>query len=278
MFMVTKQIPRRILISISVAFLPELLLADEPSWIHLPSRIVDNGYIVYVGSGEDSTLERARFRAKSMAVQVLTNECTFPHKETRIEDFYDERAGEQYRSYAKVAIQYTDCDEAKQALTPEVIKRLASQPLIEEQKQYREMLFGDPDRNKKQIAQLEKNIQALSDSIEDLKNRHELASEKEQAALAPAGNSENIILVLLPKTIRLRRSELKSHSLAGWQRRLATRGLRKAYRFRSTFPRIVHAPKFPKVRKYSSSRYPKYSYAPHRFRFRNGRVRRVRWP
>ncbi len=111
-------------------------LADAPSWTKTPSRTVEGGYIVYLGTGEDSNLERSMFLAESMALQDLANECSFVPRGARVEDHYSEKAIYTHMSFAKVAVEFQDCDEAKKVTDPEKIKLLANSGFTEEIKRY----------------------------------------------------------------------------------------------------------------------------------------------
>lgn len=214
--------------------------AELPQWVQQNTRTMDNGYIVYVGTGVDQNLERARFKAKSMAVRSLVNECTLPHRETRVEDFYDENVEGQHRSYAKVAIQYSDCDEGKRALAPDQIKKLSNRSLAEEQKKYDEILYGDPDQNHRDLVALGAKVTALSDSVDALKEQRDLAKAKQDIVLEPdvygpesPYEFNKVIVIIVPKTINMRRREMNNPMLLPWQRSLSMRGLRSAYSFRS---------------------------------------------
>lgn len=111
-----------------------------PSWIKQPARTVDGGYIVYVGVGEDHSTERSHFKAEAMALQDLSNECSFAPKGTRIEDHFDETEYGIHKSYAKVAVEFQECEAAKSAVTPEEIRSLASTPFAEQVKKYQELI------------------------------------------------------------------------------------------------------------------------------------------
>jgi hypothetical protein len=119
--------------------------AEAPAWINQATRTVDNGYIVYVGIGEDNVPERARFKAEGMAIQDLANECSFAPKGTRVEDHYDQPVGVIFRSYAKVGIAFQDCDDAKAAIQPAEIQKLASAPLTQELKRYQDAVDTPED-------------------------------------------------------------------------------------------------------------------------------------
>jgi hypothetical protein len=114
--------------------------APEPEWIHSATRAVDSGYIVYVATGEDRTLERARFKAESEAISDLANECSFPPKGTRIEDTYDQPNDKGHLYYAKVGVTFEECEAAKKAVDPSEVKALANLAMTEQVKQYQEMI------------------------------------------------------------------------------------------------------------------------------------------
>jgi hypothetical protein len=114
--------------------------SDAPAWVHQPARTVDGGYIVYVGTGEDRVLERSRFKAEGMALQDVANECSFPPKGTRTETYFDEVDAGVHRSYAKVAVEFQDCEAAKTAVEPEAVRKLANVAQTEEIKRYQEMV------------------------------------------------------------------------------------------------------------------------------------------
>ena len=116
-----------------------------PAWIKQSARTVDAGYIVYVGSGEDHSPEKAKFKAEAEAYQDLANECSFPPKGTRVEDRFERTLGNLHQTYVKVAVDYQSCEEAKQALAPEQIRKLANVTMTEEIKRYHEMIDESDD-------------------------------------------------------------------------------------------------------------------------------------
>lgn len=117
----------------------------EPGWVHEPTRIVDNGYIVYVGSGEDTSRDRAQFKAESAALQDLANECSFVPKGARLEDRFDKTEGRLHEAYAKVGVEFQLCEEAKKALQPEQVKKLANESMTDQIHRYQEMLGDSSD-------------------------------------------------------------------------------------------------------------------------------------
>jgi hypothetical protein len=118
--------------------------APAPEWTREATRIVDNGYIVYVESEDDSKRDRARLKAEGLALQDLANECTFVPKGTRIEDRFEQKNGHVYQAFIKVGLEMQACEEAKKATTPEAIRKLADAPMTEEIKRFQE-LDGKPE-------------------------------------------------------------------------------------------------------------------------------------
>ncbi|MDR3607037.1 MAG: hypothetical protein P4M08_06620 [Oligoflexia bacterium] len=115
-----------------------------PSWATGSTRTVDGGYVIYVGVGEDRSFDKAQFKATAMALQDLANECSMAPKGARIEDHYDQTVGILHRAYAKVAVEFQVCEAAKNAVTPEQIRTLASVPMTEEIKNYQEA-YDEPE-------------------------------------------------------------------------------------------------------------------------------------
>jgi hypothetical protein len=122
-----------------------------PDWIRLPTRTVDGGYIVFVGTGEDPAPEKSTFKAEAQALQDIANECSFAPKGTRVEDHFQEPSGHTNLSYAKVSVSIIDCDAAKASNDPESIKKLASQPLADQLKKYQDLVYspGEPEETEK---------------------------------------------------------------------------------------------------------------------------------
>src|ERR1039457_6458123 len=112
--------------------------ALRPQWTNEAARKVDNGYIVYVGTGEDTEPQKAQFIAEGMALEDLANECSFAPKGTRIEDRYVEKLHYTTKVYAKVAIDFETCESAKKAVNPADIQALANESLNEKIKKYQE--------------------------------------------------------------------------------------------------------------------------------------------
>jgi hypothetical protein len=112
--------------------------------VRQPARTVDAGYIVYVAKGEDPAPERAQFKAEAQAFEDLSNECSFAPKGARVEDRFDRVTGGIHQSYAKVAVDFQSCEEAKAATQPDQIQKLANVAVTEEIKRYQEMTEQEP--------------------------------------------------------------------------------------------------------------------------------------
>ena len=136
---------------------PENDASNVPAWAKQASRTVDAGYIVYVGVGEDHAPERASFKAEAAAVEDLANECSFVPKGARTEDRYDQKIGTLHRAFAKVAINFQDCEEAKSSTTPEAIRKLASVQYTEELKRYQDLVDHPEDPNEEEETEVVQN-------------------------------------------------------------------------------------------------------------------------
>lgn len=166
--------------------------ADAPAWLAQPARTVDNGYLVYIGVGEDDTLERSRFKAEMTAVADLANECSLAPKGTRTEDRYDERYAGHQRSYAKVAVTFEECEAAKRAVDPNAILLVANARLAEELKKYQEMTESTPPPPPPAVAEAaepgtEPEPAAFTDPAQYYAARQQLVYWKQAVILAPPG-------------------------------------------------------------------------------------------
>jgi len=167
----------------------------KPDWITQPTRTVDKGYIVYVGSGEDNNAERAKFKAEAMALQDLANECSFAPKGTRIEDHFSENIKDFTESYAKVAVEFQDCEKAKAALTPEAVQQVANVALAEQIKRYQDLIdHPEPDETPVPIAIASTSGSSTGSGPKIIQNdseffvmRQQVAYYKQAVILAPPG-------------------------------------------------------------------------------------------
>lgn len=161
-----------------------------PAWAREPARIVDNGYIVYVGDGLEPDPNQAQFAAEGMAIQDLANECSFIPKRARVENHFMARVRGGFEAYASVAVNYDVCEEAQQTVEPQQIKALASAPFMEELKRYQEFIGNPP-----QPALAGGSSQdpaapppAISDDVDFFLARQYVAVQKENVILAPPGS------------------------------------------------------------------------------------------
>ena len=118
---------------------PNTGATSGPEWIHQSTRNFDNGYIVYVGTGDDTSGDRAQFKAESAALEDLANECSFVPKGARLEDRFERTEGNLHEAYAKVAVEFQLCEDAKKAIAPDQVKRLANETMTAQIKKYQDM-------------------------------------------------------------------------------------------------------------------------------------------
>jgi hypothetical protein len=112
---------------------------EKPAWLQQPTRIVDNGYIVYVGSAEELSPDKAMIKAEGVALEDLANECSFIPKGARIEDRFQEKDKSMTKAYVKVGLEFTECEKAKRAVDPAAIKEIANVAFAEQLKKYQDL-------------------------------------------------------------------------------------------------------------------------------------------
>lgn len=112
----------------------------QPEWLHQPTRVVDGGYIVYVGSAAGPNADRAQFKAEGVALEDLANECSLLPKGTRIEDRYTEPVGREFVAYVKLAVEFQDCEAGRTALQPETIRAVANVSFTAQLKRYQDYM------------------------------------------------------------------------------------------------------------------------------------------
>ncbi len=178
--------------------------SSSPDWIRAPSRTVDAGYIVFVGTGDDPAPEKSSFKAEAQAVQDVANECSFAPKGTRIEDHYQAKSGHTTLTYAKVSISFVDCDAAKGSNDPESIKRLASAPLAEQLKRYQDLVYAPAESESEEaggggnpMVNATTAPRAISDEDHFFIVRQRVAYLKETIILAP----ETVYVPSAPQTV-----------------------------------------------------------------------------
>lgn len=162
-------------------------VAPEPAWIHSPTRTVDNGYIVYVGQGQDPQAERAAFKAESIAIGDLVNECSFAPKGTRIEDRYDQVVAGIHYAYAKIGVQFEECEGAKKAVKPEEIRAMANVALADQLKRFQDMYYSadEPDESEGDNTLPAPPAEPIRDQNEYYITRQRVAYAKQVVILAP---------------------------------------------------------------------------------------------
>lgn len=111
-----------------------------PEWTRQPTRVVDGGYVVYVGSAAAPSADRASFKAEGVALEDLANECSLLPKGTRVEDRYSESGAHEAVAYVKVAVEFQDCERGRAALTPDAIRTVANVPFTAQLKRYQDLM------------------------------------------------------------------------------------------------------------------------------------------
>jgi hypothetical protein len=113
---------------------------DAPAWIQDPTRTVDAGYLVYIGTSEDSLTDTARFKSEAAALEDLANECTFLPKGTRIEDHFQVAGANGFHAYSKVSLTLEECEQAQNTTDPDQIRALANTEMTETLKRYHDLI------------------------------------------------------------------------------------------------------------------------------------------
>ncbi|MBS1969728.1 MAG: hypothetical protein JSU04_05450 [Bdellovibrionales bacterium] len=166
---------------------------EKPVWLTQPTRIVDNGYIVYVGSAEDGNAERAQFKAEGLALEDLANECSFIPKGARIEDRYSEKDKYFTKAYVKIGLEFAECEKAKHANDPATIREIANTSFTEQIRRYQDLSeTGDmPDPAQYAALEVPPNVEpmpssaGMSESTHFYVVRQYVAYQKETVILSP---------------------------------------------------------------------------------------------
>ncbi len=112
---------------------------ELPPWTKEPTRSVDNGYIVYIGSAEGPTQEKAQFKAEGIALEDLANECSLLPLGVRIEDRFSSKEKTGYISYVKVGVEFQECTHGQKSIEPSEIKKIANVSMTEQLKRYQDL-------------------------------------------------------------------------------------------------------------------------------------------
>ncbi len=165
-----------------------------PEWTKESTRIVDNGYIVYVESESASTGEKAKMKAEGLALSDLANECSFIPKGARIEDRYVDDHANGSTAFIKLAVEFQDCAEAQKAVDPDAVRRIANQTFMQQLKSYQdyqetgELSARGTPINMDELAlanQPEMPVQQGSSEVHFYVMRQYVAYQKEVIILAP---------------------------------------------------------------------------------------------
>jgi hypothetical protein len=162
-----------------------------PDWIRQPTRIVDGGYIVYIGTATASRPERAQFEAEGLALEDLANECSMIPKGARIEDRYSEKDKKDSKAWVKLALEFQECEEAKKALDPEAIKKIANVGFTQQLKKYQDLM--ETGEMPQEVAEVEPPAEMTppparggwNDNTHFFVMRQYVAYQKEVVVLAP---------------------------------------------------------------------------------------------
>lgn len=170
--------------------------SDLPAWAKQPSRVVDNGYIVYIGTATDRSPEQAQFKAEGIALEDLANECSVVPQGSRIEDRFINHGAKDQTAYVKLGVEFTACEEAKKALDPESVRRTASVAFTQQLKRYQDFAETGEVVAQNEAAEVEVTDGAVadspperrrgdSDSVHFYVTRQYIAYQKEIVVLAP---------------------------------------------------------------------------------------------
>jgi hypothetical protein len=127
----------------------------SPDWTRQPTRTVDGGYIVYIGTGEASNAERAQFKAEGLALEDLANECSMIPKGVRIEDRFVEKSEHESKAYVKLALEFQECEQARRTNDPSEIKKIANVAFTEQLKRYQDLEETGEMPDRSEVAEVE---------------------------------------------------------------------------------------------------------------------------
>jgi hypothetical protein len=203
---------------------------DLPTWTQSPTRTVDNGYIVYIGSGMSRDNDKAQFKAEGVALEDLANECSFLPKGVRLEDRYLEKGKNENTAYVKVAVEFQSCVEAQKTIEPSEIKKLANVSFTEQLRRYQDLEeTGEmPDKSEYGSFEVPAEIPPApvreskwNDSMHFAVMRQYVAYQKETVILAPAKSyapqspeSTQFISALQPAVGQIQETAAKTPALA----------------------------------------------------------------
>ncbi len=164
-----------------------------PDWISQPTRLVDNGYIVYVESESGPSSDKATLKAEGLALSDLANECSLIPKGTRIEDRYLEPGKYGPTAFVKLAVEFQDCTAGQKANDADSIRKIANASFTQRLKEYQDYLeTGEISNQSKELeVDLTQPVPPLpqqnsSSQIHFYAVRQYISYQKEYVVLAPA--------------------------------------------------------------------------------------------
>jgi len=166
---------------------------SQNAWIDQPARTIENLNLVIVSSAEESTAANARFNAEAKGLEDLANECSFISKGTHFEARYDtkikEKSGDRFVSYVKIALELKLCNQAKQLLNADQIRKMANRGYTEEIQQYQQSQIVSRPATKTETAAatvdlINSDTESIHDDGEFFTTRQKLAMLKQELILS----------------------------------------------------------------------------------------------
>ena len=204
------------MLAIMLLFLSNISAANfeqAPEWTRSLSRTVISGDILYLGVGDGSTPEVARFKAEAMSVKALISECSLAHRDIIIWDRHIEVFEGKYKAYVRAGLSFESCTEAKKA-RGEKRKNLANQELMRDQETYSELegLIPESEKNTKNILKNSKQIESLK--ADNNRNKERLKQLEEKIVkLERAKSEQQKIVIIKEKEINVRYEKAQDNEI-----------------------------------------------------------------
>jgi TPR repeat protein len=116
-------------------------------WTKEDARTQGGAWIWFPGKGIGSNLEEATLRAEGRALEMLSKECAFPHKEVKIHERCNEKEGDDHVVFLRLSLEHKQCAESKNA-NRKLKTKILNKGLARTLKRYRK-LIGDKHDEKK---------------------------------------------------------------------------------------------------------------------------------